>query len=67
MRRAFVVKLTSECDPENKLCGRVEHLYSGQTLRFESLDQFLKFLSLSLENEKRIETQEREAANEFQF
>ena len=67
MNRAFVIKLTSECDPASRLCGRVEHVSSGQALRFDSLDQFLQFVVLSVENEKRNEAQEREAAADSQL
>ena len=60
--RAFVIKLAAECNPESRLCGTVEHVRSGKAFRFANLDEFLGFVTRSVEDEKRIELQEREAA-----
>jgi hypothetical protein len=44
--RAFVVQLSVESDPDHDLyLGRVEHVGSGERLRFGSLQELLAFLA----------------------
>lgn len=43
---AFVVHLTLDTEPEQK--GRVEHLASGRTSRFESAGELLRFMRETL-------------------
>ncbi|MEW6268822.1 MAG: hypothetical protein AB1689_05940 [Thermodesulfobacteriota bacterium] len=44
--RAFVVQLSAEADPgTRRLSGRVEHVVSGESVRFESLEQLLAFIA----------------------
>ena len=44
--RAFVVQLSVESDPDHDLyLGRVEHVGSGERLRFGSLQELLEFLA----------------------
>ena len=43
---AFVVKFFPDTNPdEGRLCGRIEHVASGQTTRFESQSELLLFLN----------------------
>ena len=45
-RRSFVIKFSSETNPEQgRFIGRVEHVASGQTTRFESPDALVSFLN----------------------
>jgi len=51
MKRAFVVRLTPEAEPvSGKFEGRVEEVDSGRTLRFRSIEEFLRFLQQCLDN-----------------
>ena len=45
-QRAFVVQLHAQADvtPE-RFAGRVEHVMSGQAVRFHSLDEYLAFIA----------------------
>jgi hypothetical protein len=44
--RAFVVLLSADCDPaRDDLRGRVEHVRSGHSVHFESLDELLRFVA----------------------
>jgi len=44
--RAFVVQLSAHADPgKQHLSGRVEHVVSGATTHFQSLEQLLAFMS----------------------
>lgn len=47
--RAFVVQFQAETDiPQGRCAGRVEHVASGQTAMFETLDDLLAFISRAL-------------------
>jgi hypothetical protein len=59
MHRAFVVQIKAECDPSETLSGRVEHVRSGESIRFEGLNQLMKFLADCIEREKQTEEQGR--------
>jgi ABC-type Fe3+/spermidine/putrescine transport system ATPase subunit len=44
-QRAFVLQFYPEADVEHgRFVGRVEHVVSGQTARFDSLDTLVAFL-----------------------
>jgi len=46
VRRAFVVQFRAEADVERgRFEGRVEHVMSGQSSRFHSLDELLVFMA----------------------
>ena len=48
-KRTFLVRLSDEADPSRgRYCGRVEHLQSGQTMRFQSEGDFKEFFSAIL-------------------
>ncbi len=48
-KRTFLIRLSDEANPENGLySGRVEHLQSGQTSRFQSESSLRKFLTTVL-------------------
>ena len=54
--RAFVVQFSPETSPaDGHLGGRVEHVHSGRSAHFESLDQLLAFVGQVL-TESSIET-----------
>ena len=63
-RHAFVLQLQADCLPTDVFRGRVEHVRSGQATHFESLAELIQFLARSVDNEKRMEEQEREAMDE---
>lgn len=43
---AFVIQLGTDSDlPTRRLCGRVEHLVSGRSDRFGSLDELIAFMA----------------------
>ena len=43
--RAFVLHLRGDLDPtHDRLAGRIEHIVSGRTFHFESLQQLVEFL-----------------------
>ena len=45
-RRAFIVQFRAETDLAQARCtGRVEHMVSGQATHFQSLEEFLAFLT----------------------
>jgi hypothetical protein len=47
--RTFVIQLRSDSDlSERTLCGRVEHVVSGDSERFGSLDALLAFIKRHL-------------------
>ena len=49
MKRAFVLRLTPEAVPDaGKFEGRVEEVDTGKTLRFVTVEEFLKFLQKCL-------------------
>jgi len=53
MKRAFVVRLTPEAEPASgKFEVRVEEVDSGRTLRFRSIEEFLRFLQQCLDNQQ---------------
>jgi hypothetical protein len=48
-RRSFVIKFSSDTNPEEgRFVGRVEHVASGKTTRFESADALVSFLNDTL-------------------
>jgi hypothetical protein len=49
--RAFVVKLSVDADPAH-VVGRVEHVASGASARFEVLDQLGAFMARILGDEQ---------------
>jgi hypothetical protein len=54
--RAFVVQFSPETSPaDGRLGGRAEHVHSGRSARFESLDQLLAFVGQVL-SERSVET-----------
>ena len=51
-KRTFLVRLSDEADPENGLYfGRVEHLQSGETTRFQSESSLREFLTTVLQDQ----------------
>jgi hypothetical protein len=45
-RRSFVIKFSPDTNPEEgRFIGRVEHVASGETIRFESSDALVSFLN----------------------
>ena len=45
-RRSFVIKFSADTNPEEgRFVGRVEHVASGKTTRFESADALVSFLN----------------------
>ena len=59
MQRAFVVQFGAECDLAECFRGRAEHVRTGDSIRFETLDQLLTFLVDSIQREMRIATEEK--------
>ena len=58
-KRTFLVRLSDEADPEKgRYCGRVEHLQSGQTTRFQSEGKLKEFFSTILLEQIRHEQSE---------
>jgi hypothetical protein len=58
-KRTFLVRLSDEADPEqDRYCGRVEHLQSGQTMRFQSEGTLKEFFSTVLLEQIRHEQSE---------
>jgi hypothetical protein len=50
-RGSFVIKFSADTNPEEgRFTGRVEHVASGKTTRFESADALVKFLNDVLNN-----------------
>jgi hypothetical protein len=50
-RRSFVIKFSADTSPEEgRFVGRVEHVASGKTIRFESADALVSFLNDVLNN-----------------
>jgi hypothetical protein len=59
-KRAFLVRLSDDADPENGLYeGRVEHLQSGETIRIQSEENLRKFLTGVLLEQLKLEESER--------
>lgn len=59
MRRAFVLRISPECEVEaGKLEGWVEDVDSGRELKFKSVPELLSFVSKSLKNRSSSEDQE---------
>lgn len=53
--RAFVVQLSADADlAARRVSGRVEHVVSGASARFHSLEQLLHFLSAQTEGPKNV-------------
>jgi hypothetical protein len=50
-RLAFVVKLSADADPAH-VAGRVEHLESGVSARFEAIEELGAFLVRNLGHEQ---------------
>jgi hypothetical protein len=43
---AFVIQVRTDSDlPAGRLCGRVEHVTSGRSDRFSSLDELMAFIA----------------------
>ncbi len=58
-KRTFLVRLSDDADPKNGLyCGKVEHLQSGQTKRFQSEKTLREFLTSILLDQLRQEKSE---------
>ena len=51
MQRAYVVQLSAECGEGKPIRGRVEHVRSGDYIRFENVDELVDFLIRSLASE----------------
>lgn len=52
IRRAFVVQLHAETDvAHGRITGRVEHVLSGQAVRFQTLDELLAFFTRLLRSD----------------
>jgi hypothetical protein len=64
MQRAFVLQLSAECVLGVMFTGKVEHIRSGEVLRFNGVDELLSFLVRSVASEKLIE--EKELADDVQ-
>ena len=55
---SFVIKFRPETDPlQGRLDGRIEHVASGQTIRFRSFEELVEFLERVLK-QVRVEFQE---------
>ena len=53
VRRAFVVQFRAEAEPEQgRFTGRVEHVLSGQALKFISLEELVAFFVHVLRQEQ---------------
>jgi hypothetical protein len=50
-RRTFVVKISAEADPVH-VVGRVEHVTSGNSARFEAIDELGAFIAEILGQEQ---------------
>ena len=58
-KRTFLVRLSDEADPESGLYrGRVEHLQSGETTRFQFESGLREFLTTVLQDQLRQEQSE---------
>lgn len=58
-KRTFLVRLSDDADPENGLyCGKVDHLQSGETKRFQSEKTLREFLTSLLLDQLRQEQSE---------
>ena len=56
-KRSFVIKFSVDANPEKgRFIGRVEHVASGQTTRFESSDALVRFLNDVLKNVRQADT-----------
>ena len=54
VQRAFVVQFRREVDPSQGQCaGRVEHVASGQTTWFDTLDELIAFITRVLDQAPR--------------
>ena len=55
-RRAFVIQFSMDTEvQQSRLTGRAEHVMSGQSTHFSSLDDLLGFLAQVLSKNKRQE------------
>jgi hypothetical protein len=53
MKRAFVLRLTTEARPaEGTFQGRVEEVDSGQNIKFATIEEFLNFLQQCLDHQQ---------------
>jgi hypothetical protein len=53
VRRAFVVQFHAEAEPEQGcFTGRVEHVLSGQAVKFSSLEELVAFFGRILRQEE---------------
>lgn len=47
--RAFIVQFTRDCDADNGLHGRVEHVATGRSCRFATAEDFLAFVQTTMD------------------
>jgi hypothetical protein len=52
MFRAFVVQINADCELESEFTGRVEHVRSGESVRFASQAEFLAFVVHAIRSER---------------
>ena len=62
MHRSFVVQLSADYLPGKTFVGRVEHVRSGEAIKFRGVEEFLAFLSRSVEAEMQKDAREGEEA-----
>jgi hypothetical protein len=63
MHRIFVLRVNADCGSVETLSGRVEHVFSGESRRFENVSELLTFVGEALEAEKLFDAQERDASD----
>ena len=57
--RAFVVQFATSADlPQQQVVGRVEHVVSGQSTHFQSLEELLAFIAQVFEQKQGKENPE---------
>lgn len=55
MKRTFVLRLSSESDPNRgDFAGRVEHVATNREERFATIDELLAFIASCLEAERSV-------------
>ena len=53
IHRAFVVRLYADLDlAQDRVCGRVEHVVSGEGDEFRSVDELLRFMGRVLDDRR---------------
>jgi hypothetical protein len=54
MKRAFVLRLSEEADPSRgHVSGKIEEVDSGKSSTFFSIEEFLRFVQLCLEDNQK--------------